>query len=408
VNRLALNASSPADGGGPRLLVVAGSCPWPPTSGGKIDTFGRLRALRELGVRLEVVMTVKEEAEARSRSLKEHLGLDACYVVRRRRTLARALHPVWPFQVTSRGGKAWEALGAAVAARPFRAVLAEGAYVFPMSAALAHYLQVPLLHRVHNLESRYFLSLGQSERSLAKKVFFYLEALRFRRLERRMFQEAVNLCISTEEWQDLEAVSPGRNYWLPPALAHFPSAGVTPRPEPGRRFLITGSLGLPDTWHGVQWFLERVWPRIHRRRPEAVLTIAGRRPEAGRAAYLENLADIRAVFDVPDMTPLFQEADIFVSPMLHGAGVKIKTVEALAFGLPVVATPVAAQGCGLEHGNHLLIATGAEDFGRACLQLAEDPALRAALGERGRAYVQAAFDQKAHLRRLLGDLDLLG
>ncbi len=395
-------ASSSSSPSAPRILVVTHSCPWPPVSGGKMDMYGRLKALRALGVRLVVVMTVKEEAAERARILKELLGLDACYVLPRCSTLFQALHPVWPFQIASRRGKRWAQLAADLAGQSFALVLAEGTYVLPMSAALAEGLGAPLWHRLHNLESRYFLSLATSEAAPWKKAFFFLEALRFRRLEPRLLQLGRNLCISTEEVRELAARFPGsRTCWLPPALSQFPAAGVTYRPGPGRRFLITGSLALADTWEGVRWFTGQIWPRLRRDLPDAVLVIAGRRPPPAAAAWLAQVPGVETQYDVPDMAPLFRAADIYVSPVRHGAGVKMKTVEALSYGLPVVATPVAAQGCGLEHGRHLLIAAGDEEFRRKCLYLAEDAVRRKTLGTQGRAYVQEAFDQEAHLEGLL-------
>jgi len=391
----------------PRLLVVAHSCPWPPTSGGKIDMYGRLRALRELGLAVDAIFTVKEEAAPRAQILKTDLGLGSCRIIPRRRSVWRSLHPTWPFQVASRQGPEWAAAARGIPPGTYHAVLAEGTYVLPMAAALAEEAGALLLHRLHNLESRYFFSLGRSESHPVRKVFYYLEGLRFRRLERRLFHTALHLCISTEECRILAAAYPGRAVWLPPALARFPEPPALPRPVAAPHFLLTGSLNLPDTWQGVRWFTERLWPGLDRDLPGAVLTIAGRRPEAAAVAYLNSLPGVRAVFDVPEMDPYFREADVFVSPILEGAGVKIKTVEALAYGLPVVATPVAAQGCGLVHEQHLLIARSEAEFLAACRRLARDAQLRRRLAAAGREYVRQAFDQRAHLQTLLTSLGLL-
>lgn len=393
--------------GARRLLVVAHSCPWPPTSGGKIDMFGRLRALRDLGLAVDLVMTVKEEARERAQVLKTELGLGTCEIIPRRRTLLRALHPLVPFQVASRQGPAWARLSCRAGVGCYAAVLAEGSYVLPMAASLAAHLQAPLLHRLHNLESRYFHSLARSETRPVHKVFYLLESVRFRLLERRLFSQAVHLCISTEECETVAAAYPGLAFWLPPALAALPETPAPLREEVQPHFLVTGSLSLPDTWQGVHWLAERLWPRIRRELPQARLTVAGRRPEPQAAAFLERIPGLRVCYDVPDMTPLFREADIYLSPILQGAGVKIKTVEALSHGLPVVATPVAAQGCGLVAGEHLLVAQTEAEFVAACVRLAREKELRRRLAAAGRDYVRRAFDHPAHLRRLLTHLQII-
>lgn len=395
-------------GRGPRrLLVVAHSCPWPPTSGGKIDMLGRLRALRDLGLAVDLVMTVKEEATERAEVLRAELGLGTCDVIPRRRTLVRALHPLVPFQVASRQGPAWARLSRGAAPGSYAAVLAEGSYVLPMAADLAAELRAPLLHRLHNLESRYFFALARSDTHPVRKAFYFLEGVRFRFLEQRLFSRAIHLCISTEECETVAAAYPGLAFWLPPALAAMPKTAAPLREEVRPHFLVTGSLNLPDTWQGVRWLLERLWPPIRRELPHARLTVAGRRPEPKAAAFLEQTPGLRVCYDVPDMTPLFQEAEIYLSPILQGAGVKIKTVEALSHGLPVVATPVAAQGCGLVAGEHLLVGRDESEFVAACVRLATDRELRHRLAAAGREYVRRAFDHPARLHRLLTSLAII-
>lgn len=241
----------------------------------------------------------------------------------------------------------------------------------------------PLLHRLHNLESRYFFALARSDTHPVRKAFYFLEGVRFRFLEQRLFSRAIHLCISTEECETVAAAYPGLAFWLPPALAAMPKTAAPLREEVRPHFLVTGSLNLPDTWQGVRWLLERLWPPIRRELPHARLTVAGRRPEPKAAAFLEQTPGLRVCYDVPDMTPLFQEAEIYLSPILQGAGVKIKTVEALSHGLPVVATPVAAQGCGLVAGEHLLVARDESEFVAACVRLATDRELRHRLAAAG-------------------------
>jgi polysaccharide biosynthesis protein PslH len=391
----------------PNILVVAHASPWPPTSGGKIDMFGRLKALREMGVKVELIMTVKENSDDHKEALIDQFGLESCHVIERRRTVGRSLHPVWPFQIFSRTGGEWETIAANLGQKYFAAVLAEGSYVFPMSYRLARKMAVPLMHRIHNIESQYFISLGKSEINYLKKTFYYLEALRFKILERRMFQGAINLCISTEELEWLNSTDSGQSFWLPPALSHFPERGACYLTGEGKNFLITGNLIMPDTLNGVLWFVQHIWPNLLQRLPDATLTIAGRRPGESAAQYFQSIPGVNLAFDVSDMSGFFLNADIYVSPTRHGTGVKIKTVEALSYGLPVVATSIAAQGCRLEHGKHLLIADHKDDFRHLCIELAQNHNLRSTLGTAGRAYIRETFDHKQQLEKILQHLKIV-
>jgi glycosyltransferase involved in cell wall biosynthesis len=106
-----------------------------------------------------------------------------------------------------------------------------------------------------------------------------------------------------------------------------------------------------------------------------VLEIAGR-----RAASLGLAApDIRMTSDPDSLDPSYARATVCIVPVLGGCGVRLKLLEAIAYGVPVVTTPLGADGTAFEHGRHLQVATGAEDFAASVLRCLDgDPELRTA------------------------------
>lgn len=89
--------------------------------------------------------------------------------------------------------------------------------------------------------------------------------------------------------------------------------------------------------------------------------------------------------------PYLRRASVLVVPLRIGGGTRLKIVEALALGTPVVSTTIGAQGLGLEHGRHLLLADGEAEFAAATLRILADPLEAARMGERGRAHVHEHF-----------------
>jgi polysaccharide biosynthesis protein PslH len=79
-------------------------------------------------------------------------------------------------------------------------------------------------------------------------------------------------------------------------------------------------------------------------------------------------------------------------PMRMGGGTRLKVLEAMAMGAPVLATPLGCEGYGLVDGEHVAIADGAEAFAARASQLLHDADARRALGERGREFVSARYD----------------
>ncbi|KAA9152265.1 glycosyltransferase family 4 protein [Microbacterium lushaniae] len=108
--------------------------------------------------------------------------------------------------------------------------------------------------------------------------------------------------------------------------------------------LFTGALGRPDNDRAVRWFLQNVWPRVTERVPDARFVAAGSGPRRGLRRLVARSRRAELTGFVPSLDPYYASARVFVAPVLTGAGVKFKTVDALVRGLPTVATPVGAEG----------------------------------------------------------------
>ena len=171
----------------------------------------------------------------------------------------------------------------------------------------------------------------------------------------------------------------GENLILSIIVDPVPRAGRPRRPE----VVFVGNFWHAPNLDGVRWFAERVWPTVRAARPDAVFSIAGSRmgPEVRRLAEVEG---IETLGFIDDIGALYERAAVAVAPLRFGAGVKGKVVEALAAGLPVVATTIATEGLGLTDGVDLLVADDAEVFATRLIGLLDDPAAGARLGSSGR------------------------
>ena len=178
---------------------------------------------------------------------------------------------------------------------------------------------------------------------------------------------------------------------------------VPPGPPPS----ITGRAGLlfvGGFWHApngdaLVWFVEHVWPSIRARAPGIVFRIAGSDPTPEVQA-LGRLPGIEVLGYVPDLTPHFDVARVFVAPLRYGAGMKGKVGQSLANGLPVVATSIGAEGMSVVDGEHLLVADTAEEFAERVLSLLEDDGLWRRLQAQGRALVERTLSEAVVARRL--------
>ena len=95
---------------------------------------------------------------------------------------------------------------------------------------------------------------------------------------------------------------------------------------------------------------------------------------------------------VPDVRPYFNQADAFVIPLRLGSGTRLKALEALASGLPVVATPSGVEGLGLDERGLVVVAGDERDFAEGIIRVLLDKALRKRLSVDGRRHVEEFFD----------------
>jgi len=166
------------------------------------------------------------------------------------------------------------------------------------------------------------------------------------------------------------------------------STVAQPQPGNGGGLLFVGSGTAPNV-DGLRWFLADVWPQIRAARPDATLSIVGR--VCGQLGVQAQLPGVSLLGRVPDLSPLYSNADVVISPLRAGSGLKIKLVEALAAGKAIVASPVTLQG--VEHllQDAVLRANSSAEFAQAVISLLEDPALRATLADQALSAARRHF-----------------
>jgi hypothetical protein len=225
------------------------------------------------------------------------------------------------------------------------------------------------------------------------------EAGRLRQIEMACLRSAdVTIAVSEDERRILLDLAPEAVVETLPNVFRVP-ADLPPGPEGRHGLLFVGGFWHVPNGDAVLWFVEQVWPLVRAQAPDLVFRIAGADPTPEVLA-LGQLPGVEVLGHLPDLAPLFDRSRVFVAPLRFGAGMKGKVGQSLVHGLPVVATPVGAEGMGLEDGRHLLVAETAEDFADRVLALLRDDALWARLQRDGRALIQATLSEDAVARRL--------
>lgn len=201
------------------------------------------------------------------------------------------------------------------------------------------------------------------------------------------------------------AVSPGDAEAIHPRVEALPHAvdtetfrpAVTPVDDPVVMF--TGNLAYPPNRQAALWLGREVWPRVHAAFPLARLRMAG--VDAPRDVRALQGAGVEVLSPAPDMAACLRDAAVAVAPMQSGGGVQTKVLEAMATGLPVVATALANSGIRASDGEHLAIADGAAAFAEAIGGLLGSVEKRRLFGAAARDFVVANYAETSLTNRIL-------
>ena len=225
-----------------------------------------------------------------------------------------------------------------------------------------------------------------------------------RAFERRYFARA-SLCALVSD-ADQEAVRRD----VPGARTCVVHNGVDPEhfaplgtPPVEASLIFEGTMAHLPNAEGIVHFCERVLPLILAEMPQVRLFVVGRDPLPEVRALAGPRVEVTGF--VEDVRPWLDQATVFVSPLIGGAGIKNKILQAWSMRKPVVATPVSSGGLLAVDGQNLLSASGPEQLAAACLRLLREPELRERLAAAGRETVLAHYSWDAKAEELALRLD---
>jgi O-antigen biosynthesis protein len=212
----------------------------------------------------------------------------------------------------------------------------------------------------------------------------------------------LTFAVSVDEKATLQKLLPEAVIEVLPNLFEIPIRSV-PGPQGREGLLFVGGFWHTPNGDAMCWFVERIWPIIRRACPSVGLRIAGSNPGPDVLA-LAGQPGVDVLGYVPDLTPLFDKHRAMVAPLRYGAGMKGKVGQSMAYGLPVVATAIGAEGMGLTDEVHMLIADDEQAFAEKVIRLVGDDALWSRLSTCALSHIERTFSAQIigkHLATIL-------
>lgn len=204
------------------------------------------------------------------------------------------------------------------------------------------------------------------------------------------------LAVSVEDQRALiEVAGCDREMTIIPIAVDIDEIPVVERLPGARKLVHIGTMYWPPNIDGMLWFVNEIYPLVRRAAPDSGLDVIGARPPQELASLEDRVPGLRVTGYVPDVGPYLAQCGVFIVPLRAGGGMRVKILEALSRGLPVVATTLACEGIAVRHGEHVLMADTPAEFASAVLRVLDEPDLAAALSRNGRRLVELTYDYRA-------------
>jgi sugar transferase (PEP-CTERM/EpsH1 system associated) len=252
--------------------------------------------------------------------------------------------------------------------------------------------EVPVVIDQHNIEYELLQRTYQREKQWSRKGFNWWESRLLKPVELERCRKArVVLVTSERECLLLKELLPRSTIEVVPNgvdIDVFDSS--YPQQEAADRIIFTGTMNYYPNIDAVLSFARECWPLIRSRVPTATWQIVGKTPPA-EVRDLAELPGVTVTGAVPDVRHYLAAATVAIAPVLIGSGTRLKILEALSMRRAVVSTSLGCEGLSLIPGKHLIVADQAQEFAQAVVDLMQAPEQRVALGNAGRALIEAEY-----------------
>jgi glycosyltransferase involved in cell wall biosynthesis len=389
-----------------KILFLTNKLPHAEVAGGHRIIYQRIRHLVEQGHQVGLLTFVRDEKQEQLDSLNPLLCEMQTLPYPRRNILLRAFHD---YIALSRPAVFWKSYSHDMM-KAVGEVAEKGRYdiIVAEFSEMGQYLHKnPYLSAIHKVVSCHRCVTSSYEKYTALgeiNLHLYLKSLpQLRGLEKYefdMYRSADRILVLTP--QDRFVM----HYYAPDLAISVVPSGVDIRylqahpPMPKEPIvLLSGYMSDPANADGVRWFYHHIWPRLSRRHPDVKFYIVG----AGVSSRIRRLAKkdphIIVTGAVEDIRPYRARARVFVAPLRLGSGMRLKTLEAMASGVPVVSTSLGMAGVEAQTGVNCLVADTPELFTQSVDWLLSDPALAERMAASARELAEEKHSLESGLRR---------
>ncbi|MCZ4407833.1 glycosyltransferase [Cryomorphaceae bacterium 1068] len=249
----------------------------------------------------------------------------------------------------------------------------------------------PVVLHEHNAEFVMWERLGEIEKNPLKKALINLEASRIKRAEKMYAKNASVIFAAPNDIEELAGIGVDRKKLKP--TYHLGEDFLLERPDlefdlTEKALLFVGTLTWEANIDGLLWFLDEIYPSVLEKQPDIHFYIVGKNPDPRLIYRAQRFESVELTGFVEDLEPYFKKARAFVIPLRFGSGIKVKLLNAMYRGIPIVTTPIGTEGLEVVSGRDLFCTQSEKEQVEAISTLIDSKATWESLRDHSRAIAQ--------------------
>lgn len=244
--------------------------------------------------------------------------------------------------------------------------------------------------RSHNIEHEIWRTLRWKEGNPLKRSLLMHETKRLKNWEESIYQQVDGVfTITTEDEQATRRAASNTHVVSLPVSMKVSADPMGRSLHIPIRLFHLGAMNWEPNQDAIRWFISEWVPRLHQQFQELTFHFAGK----GMPAAFVNMGSshIFCHGEVPDASAFMQQYDVLVVPLRHGSGLRIKILEAMALGIPVISTRKGAEGIPVTHQENILLADDPESGCKAVDELIHTPGLYEHLSKQGISLIKKYY-----------------
>lgn len=375
-----------------KILVLTNRVPYPLHDGGNLAVNALLRGLKQSGIYIHLLSMNTSRHEVSDEDINTHFSfLDKVETVPVNNNIdilgaLSALIKRQSYHISRFISNEFRSkLVRLLKQEDWDIIHLEGLFVTPYLDIIQQHSQAPIVYRQHNIEFKIWKEQAEHTHSFLKRRYLKILAKQLEQYEIEVLKKIrYILPISPLELQEnIKLGAFAEQIWIPYGLDDHDFERMELKQEFARKVYHIGAMDWMPNAEGLQWFIENVWPIVREEIKDAEFHYAGRNMTEKLEALANSTAGVFCHGSVADAKLFEVDKDILVVPLKSAAGIRIKTIKAMAHGKVVVSTRKGAAGLDVIDAKHLLLADTASEMAEKIILLMRNKFLYQELSHAG-------------------------